>query len=1157
MTMLDNILRRPHLLAAATLFASAAISQQVVNIDLGNGAGTYAGQGALADPGNSFWNGFTGSASNLIASDGVTATGISATVTSSGDFAYGNANVLLGDYQFVTGFGLHVGNIAITGLQANSNYLIYAYSAGDQPNQAGVITLNGVVGCTAGSTSSLFLEGENYTVLDVPSDASGAITGTFEALNRAGALNGLQIVQGTLPPQVLSIKGNESPQVHSAGDAIPVTLSFNDTVTLSQSGAAQLTLDFDGSLVTATHAGATSGETLTFVAVAPSLTTRDAKVVANSLQLLAGATLVDSAASPVALSHDEVPLPNDQVSTVGLSVYPPVPGLAASPHYSFRVREVGGTWQSPFAWFTKCTDNPDPEFGYYAAQIGGWSHSYCNFEMANNVPIEVEITRLDPATGTPVSITSAVPHPRRKVRSWKVEAGKAYVTLEQPALFAVDIDEQHDSYVTGSGALLNEDALHGVSVFANPIILDKPDLNDPSVLAVDPGTIPPDDGSWTTLYFKPGVHQIYAGTWAFGDEFRLRGNRSYYIPGDAMVHGNLTNENDPNNVSNIRIFGHGTLSGERIDHPTELGILTFEDQEQSSPIRVNAGAKGCRVEGVTMADPAFHACTLKSEFNGRPEDFNYIRWSKVIGWRANSDGITPNGSSYLEDCFLRTQDDGTYITGLGIRRCVYWHDVNGMPLRCSQLIKFNDAARKEPCYVEDIDVIYARTFFGAGSGRSIIGYPDPDSIYPGANGDSVVFRNINVEDLYPTRTLFGWGLNEGTGATGAPQPISGVRFENVRAAARNIDGELDVFFGDSDAPISGLIFRNVTLAGEQYDSITDFDTNAFVSGFVFEDTAPEARSYQNTSGYGKWYLRGDWAEGSEPANNDIVTHTATDDVLTVDSPAYAGTLTIAHPNTATVAIQSGGELTVTGTLHVGSAGTGTGSVQLFDGMLRLDSSQTSALAVAPSGSNVHMERGEIRWSGDRTSDVQALYAAGQITFGNGRDAAGPTTSVTLIAQNGSSCLYADYDATSDETTVFVVTPVMYGVGCGSPALVLTPDAGGKPVLGQTATATISNAPTTAGGAIVGWSNQNVGPAPLPATLSGIGMPGCFLWTSSEVIGLPVTPLTASTMQYSLAVPNVASLVDAKVYVQAFAVAPGVNAAGLIVSNGIEWKISDV
>jgi len=136
-----------------------------------------------------------------------------------------------------------------------------------------------------------------------------------------------------------------------------------------------------------------------------------------------------SFAATTAVASDNIS-PTEAVDSHELSVYPPVPGLDPSPHYRFRVRQVeSDDWLEPFAWFTDTPrfDEVGDNNKWYSDRIGGWSHTYSNFEMAEGVMVEVEITRLDPETGEPVDIQSATPHPRRKVRSWRVEDGKAYV----------------------------------------------------------------------------------------------------------------------------------------------------------------------------------------------------------------------------------------------------------------------------------------------------------------------------------------------------------------------------------------------------------------------------------------------------------------------------------------------------------------------------------------------------------------------------------------------------------------------------------------------------------------------------------------------------------------------------------------------------------
>jgi len=233
----------------------------------------------------------------------------------------------------------------------------------------------------------------------------------------------------------------------------------------------------------------------------------------------------------------------------GLLVHPPVPGLKASEHYRVRVRSVGGEWQSVFAWETACEPIEKKTDAYFDS-LAGWTHAFVNFETTSAV--EVEITR---ANGQPIR-TAAV-HPRRMAAVCSVKDGRAFVTLDKPCLVAVDIDGQLDGQHTGKG--YKGPPLHTVSIFANPPLAGKPKPGDAGVVTVKAGERPPSDGDWTTLCFLPGVHDV-------GVAFPLRANRSYYIPGDAIVYGTLSSTKWGEG-KNIRIFGHGTLSGARLKHP--------------------------------------------------------------------------------------------------------------------------------------------------------------------------------------------------------------------------------------------------------------------------------------------------------------------------------------------------------------------------------------------------------------------------------------------------------------------------------------------------------------------------------------------------------------------------------------------------------------
>jgi hypothetical protein len=138
--------------------------------------------------------------------------------------------------------------------------------------------------------------------------------------------------------------------------------------------------------------------------------------------------------------------------------------------------------------------------------------------------------------------------------------------------------------------------------------------------------------------------------------------------------------------------------------------------------------------------------------------------------------------------------------------------------------------------------------------------------------------------------------------------------------------------------------------------------------------------------------------------------------------------------------------------------------------------------------------------------------------------------------------------------VYPSSVVSYGIGCGLPALGFFPTS--NPIIGTNASALISNAPTSFGGVSFGLSNTYTFPIALPFELSSAGMPGCYLLQSNEIFGLPVTPVTASTLQFDAAIPYSPALLTQQFYIQAYALAPGANAAQIVTSNGIAWTIGN-
>ena len=57
----------------------------------------------------------------------------------------------------------------------------------------------------------------------------------------------------------------------------------------------------------------------------------------------------------------------------------------------------------------------------------------------------------------------------------------------------------------------------------------------------------------------------------------MKTNRSHHIPGEAVVFGTLSKDpEDVNDVENIHIYDHGTLSGDKLLHHSDSDRLVEE-----------------------------------------------------------------------------------------------------------------------------------------------------------------------------------------------------------------------------------------------------------------------------------------------------------------------------------------------------------------------------------------------------------------------------------------------------------------------------------------------------------------------------------------------------------------------------------------------------
>ncbi|MGA1523840.1 MAG: FG-GAP repeat domain-containing protein [Planctomycetota bacterium] len=136
------------------------------------------------------------------------------------------------------------------------------------------------------------------------------------------------------------------------------------------------------------------------------------------------------------------------------------------------------------------------------------------------------------------------------------------------------------------------------------------------------------------------------------------------------------------------------------------------------------------------------------------------------------------------------------------------------------------------------------------------------------------------------------------------------------------------------------------------------------------------------------------------------------------------------------------------------------------------------------------------------------------------------------------------------------TATTYGVGCGAPPLTFTPTS--VAITGHAMTARVTNAASRLCFVAIGGSDTVLNGLPvLPLDLALVGMSGCNLYQSTEVLGLPTTgsPVPGQAT-FSLGVPPAAQLVGQHLYLQAICYAPGANPLGAVTSNGIDFLVGN-
>ncbi len=329
---------------------------------------------------------------------------------------------------------------------------------------------------------------------------------------------------------------------------------------------------------------------------------------------------------------------------------------------------------------------------------------------------------------------------------------------------------------------VNGDWVAALHIFANPLETDAPGPDDPNV-----------------IYFGPGIHEIAGLTVGSG--------KTLYVAAGAIIKGAgdrrgpvITLEGE-----HITLRGRGIIDGSLC--PTHSRNLLF------------VCGKDILVEGVIFRDSSVWTIPI------RRSDHVTVRNAKLLGYRANSDGIDICNSNdiLVEDCFIRTLDDLIVVKtdkGQGqagrivARNCVLWNEVaHALSIGAELRENVDDVLFTDCDVIHDKGREWTLRVFHCDSSRIT----------------NVRFENIRIEESPRLISLwigtFVWTRDTERGH------IQSVVFKDISASADPLRIELKGF--DETHKVTDVQFRNVRVNGHQLmrDDVksNDFVTNVTVN----------------------------------------------------------------------------------------------------------------------------------------------------------------------------------------------------------------------------------------------------------------------------------------------------------------------------------------
>lgn len=416
-----------------------------------------------------------------------------------------------------------------------------------------------------------------------------------------------------------------------------------------------------------------------------------------------------------------------------LVVYNAPKGALLNDDFSIKVRQKGKEWQSLPNYLVKVDEVRDTKHHVEEASM-----TYFDFSGEVEVSVTFNNGPVKKARVRPLSY-GIEPVVKGNTLTFK---------LDQPRNLSVEV---------------NDDIFHNLHLFANPLVENVPDKNDPNV-----------------IFFGPGIHEFEEG------KLEVPSNKTVYIDGSAILRGQLL----IHNAQNVKVYGRGM-----VEHTVKMGVHI-------------ANSRNIAVEGIF---------TTQCATGG--SDSITIRNVKSISYFGWGDGLNVFASNnvYFDRVFCRNSDDCTtvYATRKGfeggcknivMENSTLWADV-AHPI----FIGIHGNAKNfdiiEDLVYRNIDILDHK--------EAQIDYQGCLAINGGDNNiiRDVLFEDIRIEDfrqgqLFNIRIFYNEKYCEAPG-----MGIENIHFKNISYKGNN--AEISVIAGyNSDRKIKNITFENLTINGK-------------------------------------------------------------------------------------------------------------------------------------------------------------------------------------------------------------------------------------------------------------------------------------------------------------------------------------------------------